>query len=242
MGKIISYEFLKIIRNKRFISFSLIVPLIFYVILVTITKAKSGNDQLITMFAVLCSVFATIGGGINTLSSRIAREKMYIGNVLVTTPYTPAKFIITTTLVQTLLGFLIEVVIVLFGAVIYRLNLNIQLLNLELIVLCLSIFYVLIGLCLGILCDSVTLQTLSFPIYILAMATNANKVIWPQAPDLLITLEKILPGYYATQAIIDVFNYTSYISDLLKVFIYIFIMMIVAIVIYSIKKDSIVAR
>ncbi|WP_162271003.1 hypothetical protein, partial [Clostridium saccharobutylicum] len=65
---------------------------------------------------------------------------------------------------------------------------------------------------------------------------------WPQAPDLLITLEKILPGYYATQAIIDVFNYTSYISDLLKVFIYIFIMMIVAIVIYNIKKDSIVAR
>ncbi|QAA31123.1 ABC transporter permease [Clostridium manihotivorum] len=242
MSTTIKYEFLKVIRNKRFIMFTLVAPLFFYVLLYSMSSSGGAEAKaaMSAMLAVLCSTFATVGSGINTLSSRIAREKPYIGNILVTTPYTPSKFIIITSAVQILLNVFIEAVIILFGALFFKLQLTRELFIMEAVILYLSTFYVLLGLCLGFVLETVTLQALSFPIYFAAMATNVTQQMYPGMPGFITTIQRAFPGFYATKMISNISDHAQALSNLAILSVYIVLMLIVTLVVYRYKKTSIV--
>lgn len=239
MKTTIKYEILKVIRNKRFIMFTLIAPLFFYVLLYNMSTVKGeALTTMSIMLAILCSTFATVGSGISTLSSRIAREKPYINNILVTTPYTPGKFIIITSLVQLLLNLLIVTVIVIFGAVFYHLPLTKDLFAMEAVILYLSSFYVLLGLCLGFALENATLQALSFPIYFAAMATNVTQQMYPGMPKFVVIIQKAFPGFYATKLVSNISIHKADFTNMVILSIFILVMLAVTLTVYKNKKIS----
>ncbi len=233
----IKYEILKVIRNKRFIMFTLVAPLFFYILLYNMSSVKTGAMSM--MLAVLCSTFATTGSGINTLSSRIAREKPYINNVLITTPYSPGKFVVITSAVQLLLNILIEAVIVAFGVALFHLTLTKDLLVMEGIILYLSSFYVLVGLCLGFVLELVALQAIAFPIYFLVMVTNITQQMYPNMPKALVIAQKAFPGFYATNLITSISNNTKDLKSLLILTLYILGMLAITLLIYRRKQTAV---
>ncbi|MGO4786736.1 hypothetical protein AB4124_04740 [Paenibacillus sp. 2KB_20] len=237
MLNILKYEIVKVLRNKRFIFFTMLVPLGFWVFLAQTMQPESSADynQFLSWLAVLATTFATVGSGINTLSTRVARSQTYIRKVLVITPYSPAKFIVVTAFVQTLLNLIIICVIIVFGVVFYGLQFDGQLLATELILLYSSVFYVLAGICLGFIFDIVTLQTVSFPLYALVMSTTITSVGFFQVPQFMVYVQRIFPGYYTNQAIASLTDPGSLALNLLIIFGYLVLIALVAYFAYYYK-------
>ncbi|MFU1793976.1 ABC transporter permease [Paenibacillus azoreducens] len=240
MLNIVKYEIFKVLRNKRFVFFTMVVPLGFWIFLAQTMEPNQTeyHDQFLVWLATLATTFATVGSGINTLSTRVARSKPYIRKVLVTTPYSPAKFIIVTALVQLLLNLVIEFVIIAFGMIFYGLHFSMDLFATELILLYSSVFYVLLGICLGFIFDVVTLQTISFPLYVLVMSTTITSVGFFHVPEFMTYVQRIFPGYYTNQAIASLTNPATLMTNLLIIMGYLVLVAVIAYFVYRYKSNG----
>lgn len=241
MITILKMEILKVIRNKRFIFFTLVLPLVLYTVLYNFqgSGADVDKENTVVVLAIIASIFSTVGSGLNTLSSRISREKPYIINILTITPYSPLKFITITSLVQFFLNTVIIAVIVFFGFIAFGLDVNFQLILMEGVVLFSSIFYILLGLCLGFLLDNVTLNSIAFPLYFFVMATHMTEDLFEgivNFPGFFTTVQKIFPGIYANNAVLNIFDGIDFSTNFLVLFGFVSVMFIISIVIYQVNK------
>ncbi|MWV45657.1 ABC transporter permease [Paenibacillus sp. HJL G12] len=239
MMTIVRYEILKVLRNKRFVFFTLILPLVFLVVLNAFVKPDSDQGQYITYLAVFCTLFGTAGSGLNTLSTRVSKEKSYIGSIYAVTPYSPGKFIFVTAFVQLLLNVLIAAVIIVFGLAVFHLNIDGMLLKMELLALYSSLYYIFIGLTLGFLLDVVSLQSISFPLYMGFMAMNLTKDLGLKLPDFMVHIQKFFPGYYLNKAVGTISIGGDAMRDIGMLTLNIVVLLVVTLFVYRYKRNTI---
>ncbi|WP_371069499.1 ABC transporter permease [Sediminibacillus sp. JSM 1682029] len=239
MLTILKLEIVKVLRNKRFIFFTLVVPLVLYTVLYNFSGSDMDKENAVTVLAIVASIFATVGSGLNTLSSRVTREKPYITNILNITPYSPFKFITITSLVQFFLNIVIITVIIVYGFLVFGLEINSPFILMETIILFSSIFYIFLGLSLGFLLDSVTLNTIAFPLYFFVMATHITEDLFIGSidfPGFFTAIQKVFPGIYANSAVINIFNDKNFGSDFFILTGYVAAMFVISIFIYQVNK------
>ncbi|MBY9077971.1 ABC transporter permease [Paenibacillus sp. HN-1] len=241
MMTIIRYEILKVLRNRRFVFFTLVMPLVFFLVLNAFVKPDKGQGEFITYLAVFCTLFGTAGSGLNTLSTRVAKEKSYIGSIYTVTPYSPGKFIFVTALVQLLLNVVIAAVIITFGAAVFQLKMDGMLLKMELLALYSSLYYIFLGLILGFLLDIVSLQSISFPLYLGFMSMNITKDLGFSVPGFMTHIQRFFPGYYLNQAVKTLYTGGDALQSILMMTLNIGLLLIVTLVVYRYKKNAIVA-
>jgi len=242
MPTILKMETLKVIRNKRFIFFTLVIPLVLYTVLYNFPGSEADKENAAVVLAIISSIFATVGSGLNTLSSRVSREKPYIVNILNITPYSPLKFITVSSLVQLFLNAVIIAVIVLYGFIVFSLDVTFQLILMEGIILFSSIFYILLGLCLGLLLDNVTLNSVAFPLYFFVMATHMTENLFVgivKFPEFFTTIQKVFPGIYANTAVLNIFNGTNFSINFFMLTGFVTAMFIISIVLYRVSKNKV---
>ncbi|WP_339323334.1 ABC transporter permease [Paenibacillus sp. FSL W8-0194] len=240
MITIIRYEILKVLRNKRFVFFTLVLPLVFLVVLNAFAKPEGDQGQYITYLAVFCTLFGTAGSGLNTLSTRVAKEKSYIGSIYAVTPYSPGKFIFVTAFVQLLLNVLIAAVIIVFGLAVFRLNIDGMLLKMELLAVYSSLYYIFIGLSLGFLLDVVSLQSLSFPLYMGFMAMNLTNDLGLHMPEFMVHIQKFFPGFYLNKAVGAISAGSNAIQDIGMLTLNIAALLVVTLFVYRYKRSAMV--
>ncbi|MBF8807636.1 MAG: hypothetical protein IC227_03660 [Enterococcus lacertideformus] len=80
MPQILLLELIKVFRNKRFIVFTIIIPIIFFLILSNLEK---GNNDV--QLLLICTLYGMIGNNVVTMSTRIAKERNFYENLYKTT-------------------------------------------------------------------------------------------------------------------------------------------------------------
>lgn len=210
MITLIKYEFLKIIRNTRFIVFTLLFPLGFYIgLYFGSSNDYYASDNKSFMLFILCSIFAVVGSGLMTLSTRISKERNYFKKIIRVTPLSSFKYVFISGLVQLMLNIMLILILTIIGVLICNLKVDILLFKTIGIIIIFSLFFIFLGIILGFVLDIVSLQTVSFPIYIIMILTNITNRILPYIPDTITNIQKFFPGYYATDIIVGIINNQS---------------------------------
>lgn len=210
MITLVKYEFLKVIRNTRFILFTLLFPLGFYVgLYFGSSNDYYASDNKSFMLFILCSIFSVVGSGLMTLSTRISKERNYFKKVIRVTPLSSFKYVFISGLVQLILNIMLVLILTVIGVLICDLKVDILLFKTIGIIIIFSLFFIFLGIILGFVLDIVSLQTVSFPIYAIAILSNITNKILPYIPDTIANIQKFFPGYYATDSIIGIITNQS---------------------------------
>ena len=177
----------QVLRNKRFLLFTIFIPVTWYIFLYNIQQGIVPNIML--GIAVFIGIIGNIG--FYSFESKF-------------TKYSVKKYLLDQTFVQIVLNSLIFIVVLGIAVAFFKFpitgNLAIQFLLLTMM----GIYFSIIGFVLGVRLDSQILDTVSFPIIILASMT-----IIPFATlgakegfiGLVSKLQMIFPGYYYTNII-----------------------------------------
>ena len=189
----------QVLRNKRFLLFTTFIPVTWYIFLYNIQQGIVPNIMLgIAVF------IGIIGNSLATFSKRISSNIGFYSFESKFTKYSVKKYLLDQTFVQIILNSLIFIVVLGIAVAFFKFpitgNLAIQFLLLTMM----GIYFSIIGFVLGVRLDSQILDTVSFPIIILASMT-----IIPFATlgakegfmGLVSKLQMIFPGYYYTNII-----------------------------------------
>ena len=189
----------QVLRNKRFLLFTIFVPVAWYIFLYNIQQGIVPN----IMFGIAVFI-GIIGNSLATFSKRISSNIDFYSFESRFTKYSVKKYLLDQTIVQIVLNSLIFVVVLGVAVTFFKFpitgNLTIQFLLLTIM----GIYFSIIGFVLGVRLDSQILDTVSFPVIILASMT-----VIPFASfganggfiELVSKLQMIFPGYYYTNII-----------------------------------------
>ncbi|WP_397386715.1 hypothetical protein [Paenibacillus sp. MMS20-IR301] len=199
------------------------------------------DDKSLILF-ITCSLYGTLGNGVITLSTRITREKEYMLTAIKTTPFSIAKYICTASIVQFVLNALIIAVLAMIGVGICGLHINAIMFRQSGIILILSLYFIFVGIMLGFIFDVVTLQSISMPLYFILILANITNKLIPQMPEAITKVQMLLPGYYATNVILKVYQHLSFSKELLILLSHIIFMLMAVLIILSIYKRGNIKR
>ncbi|MCT6859422.1 MAG: hypothetical protein M3Z82_09175, partial [Apilactobacillus sp.] len=117
-----------VLRNKRFLIFTIIFPAVWF-IFIDIGIGRFTKN-LMTVWFITSALMGIIGNSIVTFGKRVGNSKEYYLIAIKTTPYSPFKWIMDDMLQQVLLNLLILCILTLEAIILGAISLNISLLPL----------------------------------------------------------------------------------------------------------------
>ena len=199
------------LQNKRFIIFTILFPVVFYVFFIKQLKFVNTDDS--GMIALFSAMFGIAGSGLNTFSQKVSKDKDYFRIMDKISPYSYAHYMFDSVLAQTILNILILFSVTLAGVLIGKLNVTGS-----------YFYYIVIGFLLGTVFNDETLASASMPIFFLFMMLNITPNIMTtlKMPDIIVTIQKFFPGYYYNEVLLHQ-TPEKFLQACLVITIYVFI-------------------
>lgn len=189
----------QVLDNKRFLLFTIFIPVAWYVFLCNIQQGITPNIMLgIAVF------IGIIGNSLATFSKRISSNINFYSFESKFSKYTVKNYLLDQTLVQLVLNTLIFIVVLAVGVLFFSFSLNSQLVVQFFLLTIMGIYFSIIGFVIGVRLDEKIIDTVSFPVIILASMT-----IIPFASlgaeggfmEFIGKAQMIFPGYYYTNIV-----------------------------------------
>lgn len=215
----------QVLDNKRFLIFTIFIPVAWYVFLYKIQQGITPNIMLgIAVF------IGIIGNSLATFSKRISSNIDFYSFESKFSKYTVKNYLLDQTLVQLILNTLIFVVVVAVGTIFFNLPLNGQLVVQFFLLTIMGIYFSIIGFVMGVRLDEKMIDVVSFPVILLASMT-----IIPFASlgaeggfmELIGKVQMIFPGYYYTNIVNALTTSTSIDIKDVALFIGVFILNVI---------------
>ena len=215
----------QVLRNKRFLLFTIFVPVIWYVFISNVQKGVLPN--IVFGIAVFIGI---IGNSLATFSKRIATNIEFYSFESKFTRYAVKDYLLDQMLVQLALNTLIFMAVLAFAVSFFNLHVTTSLVVQFLLLTVMGIYFSIIGFVLGVRVDAKTLDTISFPAIILAAMT-----IIPFASigadggfvDIVSKIQMIFPGYYYSDIVTSLSSGNAIDSKDVLLFITVFILNII---------------
>lgn len=190
------------LQNKRFVMFTILFPVAFYVFFVKQLNYVNTEDS--GMIALFSAMFGIAGSGLNTFSQKVSKEKGYFRIMDKISPYSYAAYMFDSVLAQTILNILILFFITMAGVLMGNLTLTGSYLSIASLLLCFGLYYIVIGFLLGTIFNDEILASASMPIFFIFMMLNITPNIMSamKLPEILITVQKFFPGYYYNEVLL----------------------------------------
>lgn len=215
----------QVIRNKRFLLFTILLPIAWYTFLYNVQNGIVPN--IIFGIAVFIGI---IGNSLATFSKRISTDIEFYSFESRFTKYAVKDYLIYQLFVQLALNTLIFLVVLAFATSLLNFRVMSNLVVQFLLLMVMGIYFSIIGFVLGVRVDAKTLDTLSFPVIIMASMT-----IIPFASlgrdgrfvDIVSKIQMIFPGYYYSDIVTSLFSENAIDSKDVLLFITVFILNII---------------
>ena len=189
----------QVLRNKRFVLFTILIPLAWYLFIYNVQKDVVPN--ILLGIAVFIGI---IGNSLATFSKRISSNIGFYSFESSFSRYGLKNFLLDQTLVQVFLNALIFAVVLIFAVLYAHFPLHGSLVIQFLLLSVMGIYFSIIGFVLGVRVDAKILDTVGFPIIVLAAMT-----IMPFASfgadgsfiNVVTKVQQFFPGYYYSHMI-----------------------------------------
>lgn len=190
------------LQNKRFVIFTILFPVVFYVFFIKQLNYVNTEDS--SMIALFSAMFGIAGSGLNTFSQKVSKEKGYFRIMDKISPYSYAHYMFDSVLAQTILNLLILFFITLAGVLVGNLKVTGSYLSIASLLLYFGFYYIVIGFLLGTIFNDETLASASMPIFFAFMMLNITPNIMStmKMPDIIVTIQKFFPGYYYNEVLL----------------------------------------
>ena len=192
----------QVLRNKRFLLFTIFVPVTWYIFLYNIQQGIVPN--IMFGIAVFIGIIGIIGNSLATFSKRISSNIEFYSFESRFTKYSVKKYLLDQTIVQIVLNSLIFVVVLGVAVAFFKFPITGNLVIQFLLLTIMGIYFSIIGFVLGVRLNSQILDTVSFPVIILASMTVIPFASFGATGGfmgLVSKLQMIFPGYYYTNII-----------------------------------------
>ena len=156
----------QVLDNKRFLLFTIFIPVIWYVFLYNIQQGITPN----IMFGIAVFI-GIIGNSLATFSKRISSNIDFYSFESKFSKYTVKNYLLDQTLLQLVLNTLIFVVVLAVGVLFFNFPINSQLVVQFFLLSVMGIYFSIIGFVIGVRLDEKIIDTVSFPVIILASMT-----------------------------------------------------------------------
>ncbi|MFS9132834.1 ABC transporter [Streptococcus infantis] len=215
----------QVLDNKRFLLFTIFIPVAWYVFLYNIQQGITPN--LMLGIAVFIGI---IGNSLATFSKRISSNIDFYSFESKFSKYTVKNYLLDQTLVQLVLNTLVFIVVLAVGVLFFSFPLNSQLVVQFFLLTIMGIYFSIIGFVIGVRLDEKIIDTVSFPVIILASMT-----IIPFASlgaeggfmEFIGKAQMIFPGYYYTNIVNALTTSTSIDVKDVALFIGVFILNVI---------------
>lgn len=197
MIKIIDLK--EVLRNKRFIMFTIIIPAFWYILLINMTSSQTSNSGLqgVTILGI-ASMIGIIGNSLTTFSKRISNNKNFFKNLSLTSEYGHYRYLIDQIIVQTILNLLIFILIALIGIIMGKVKVTNDVVTLGLLSILMGWYFSAIGFIFSTKLNTQTMDAISFPLIILGALTIVpfNSMGDSYFINIISKIQEIFPGYY----------------------------------------------
>ncbi|NVY96125.1 ABC transporter [Lactobacillus sp. DCY120] len=201
MTKLIQIK--QVLRNKRFLMFTMFIPVTWYFLLYNLQ-----HDLPPVMMLGVAVFIGIIGNSLATFSKRISSNSQFYFFQARISRYTIKNYFFDQGFVQLILNFLIFMVVLLAAVIFFHLKLEFHLFEQFGLLMVMGLYFSAIGFVMGVRLDSKIIDTVSFPIIIIAAMTIIpfDQIGSGDFIHLISKIQMIFPGYYYNnlmQAIID---------------------------------------
>ena len=188
-------------RNKRFILFTLIFPLAWYIMIVNVSRSAGIlNEQNAYLWVTIASIIGIAGNSIVTFSKKISDTHQFYRLQAQTSHYSMRRWLMDQVVVQMVLNLSICLVILLSGLVMHAITPAVNWLILVALLVVMGLYLSVIGFLIGIFVDGKTIAALSMP---LSMGFGVLMIRWDSMTsststiiNMLSGVQKFFPGYY----------------------------------------------
>ena len=215
----------QVLRNKRFLLFTIFVPVIWYVFISNVQKGVLPN--IVFGIAVFIGI---IGNSLATFSKRIATNIEFYSFESRFTRYAVKDYLLDQMLVQLALNTLIFIAVLAFAVSFFNLHVTSSLIVQFLLLTVMGIYFSIIGFVLGVRVDAKTLDTISFPAIILAAMTIIPFASLGADGGFIVAVSKIqmiFPGYYYSDIVTAISSGSPVDSKDVLLFLIVFILNII---------------
>lgn len=228
-------------RNKRFILFTVVFPLAWYLMILGILNGTTHNPANDYLWFTIAAIIGISGNSVVTFSKKISDTYQFYKLQSQTSHYSIKRWITDQFIVQVILNSCILFVILVSGVLFESLPINLSLFMLIILLLIMGLYLNAIGFLIGVYVDQKTITALSMP---LSTGFGVLMIRWDTVTSSKGVLIKIVsitqqffPGYYIFDYIKKIEQNQSVNQSLLKFLLSILLITIPFIVIYWKKKQ-----
>lgn len=190
----------QVIRDKRFIFFALVIPVIWYILMVKLPLSGPNVLGHFTLF-LIASLIGILGNSIVTFSKRISAGRQYYLTQIRHSRYSIWRYMIDQLIIQSCLNLLIILLITVAGLLLRSLTLDTNFISALGLLLILSVYFSVIGFWFGLTFSSVTINNGSTPLMfgLALMIVPFSGFTHGTFTDVITKVQSILPPYYFYQ-------------------------------------------
>lgn len=228
-------------RNKRFIFFTLIVPLLWFFMMINISKSSGfyTKDLSYIWLYTSCTI-GVIGNSIVTFSKTISNTNYFFQLQIKTTPYKMRNWLLDQIIIQSILNVAICLVVLISALLINATTFSLRNFFVLFLLILLGIYLCVFGFLIGVFIDGKTIAALSMPLVMLIglLMVPINTWVSGKFVDVLTAIQKFFPGYYLFEIIQKIDKSISFTSDFWK-FMLSLVLLVVPIVFITIRYKKI---
>ncbi|GMA69976.1 hypothetical protein GCM10025879_12220 [Leuconostoc litchii] len=186
-------------RNRRFILFTIITPVMWYLFMISMSKSAGFFTQRYSsVWWVASCVMGIMGNSVITFGKTINNSQKFYFLQAKTSHYDIKNWMIDQMLIQLVLNLLIACTVTICAIGMQTINLNLNFLIEMIICQVIGLYLCLIGFVIGIVADSKLLETLSFPIMVFFALLIVPFNTWTTGTlvSIISAIQKFFPGYY----------------------------------------------
>lgn len=189
----------QVLRNRRFVFFTIIIPCFWYLFMLNLLKNDQQVGQTIkyNWFLVAC-LMGIAGNSIVTFSKRINNGSRFYLLKAKLSHYSIWHFMADQLITQLILNSMIMVIIVIIGLLLGTLSLDMTLLISLILLNVFGVYYSIIGFVLGLIMETAALDASGAPLMIVAalFIVPFNTFINNGFAHFITSVQKLFPGYY----------------------------------------------
>lgn len=228
-------------RNKRFIFFTLIVPLLWFFMMINISKSSGFYTKNLSYIWLYTScTIGVIGNSIVTFSKTISNTNYFFQLQIKTTPYKMRNWLLDQIIIQSILNVAICLVVLISALLINATTFSLRNFFVLFLLILLGIYLCVFGFLIGVFIDGKTIAALSMPLVMLIglLMVPINTWVSGKFVDVLTAIQKFFPGYYLFEIIQKIDKSISFTSDFWK-FMLSLVLLVVPIVFITIRYKKI---
>ncbi|KAA8383098.1 multidrug ABC transporter permease [Leuconostoc carnosum] len=226
-------------RNKRFILFTLLIPVFWYLMMVSLAKSAGFLTANYAYIWIICAnIIGISGNSIITFAKKTSNTKHFYQIQDQTSEYNVIKWILTQLAMQFLLNLIISLAIILTGFIIQAITININTVIMLILLSFFGLYLSIIGFLLGIVLDKKTLDAVAMPLTMFTAILMIPFNTWLSGTfaNIITPIQKAFPGYYLVTIIFNLINDISISSAILKYMLTLTLAIVPIAILYLLQK------